>query len=97
MSNVERMSIALTKELASLVRDAVDSGSYTSSSEVIREALRNWEIKRAIELREMQELHKAIQAGMDDVRAGRVTKIDDADSFLNDVKKRGRERLAKDN
>jgi antitoxin ParD1/3/4 len=41
MPNVEKMSIALTPELAAAVRAAVASGEYVSSSEVVREALRD--------------------------------------------------------
>jgi antitoxin ParD1/3/4 len=46
MANAEKLSIALTPELAELVREAVGSGDYASSSEVIREALRDWKTKR---------------------------------------------------
>jgi antitoxin ParD1/3/4 len=42
MSNIEKLSIALTAELAEAVREAVQCGEYASSSEVIREALREW-------------------------------------------------------
>jgi antitoxin ParD1/3/4 len=37
---VETMNISLTPELAALVRGKVESGLYTSASEVVREALR---------------------------------------------------------
>ncbi len=46
MANAEKLSIALTPELAKMVREAVGSGDYASSSEVIREALRDWKTKR---------------------------------------------------
>lgn len=46
MSNVEKMSIALTSELAEQVRAAVASGDYASASEVVRDALRDWAKKR---------------------------------------------------
>jgi antitoxin ParD1/3/4 len=46
MSKIEKLSIALTPELATAVRDAVQSGEYASTSEVIREALRAWTHKR---------------------------------------------------
>ena len=49
MPNVEKLSIALTPEMATLVRDAVKSGEYASSSEIIREALRDWKYKRFIQ------------------------------------------------
>jgi antitoxin ParD1/3/4 len=42
MSDIEKVSIALTTELANRVRAAVKSGDYASSSEVIRDALRDW-------------------------------------------------------
>ncbi len=41
MSTVEKISISLTPDLASLVRKAVDDGYYTSTSEIVREALRD--------------------------------------------------------
>lgn len=48
MASVEKLSIALTHEMADEVRTAVKSGDYASSSEVIREALRDWRRKRAL-------------------------------------------------
>ena len=39
MSDIEKVSVALTRELAERVRAAVQSGDYASSSEVIRDAL----------------------------------------------------------
>jgi antitoxin ParD1/3/4 len=42
VQNVEKLSIALTPEMAAAVRQAVASGEYASASEVIREALRLW-------------------------------------------------------
>jgi antitoxin ParD1/3/4 len=42
MSSIEKISIALPQEMIAEIRDAVDSGHYSSSSEVIREALRVW-------------------------------------------------------
>jgi antitoxin ParD1/3/4 len=46
MANVEKVSIALTPEMASAVRDVVKAGEYASASEVVREALRDWSLKR---------------------------------------------------
>lgn len=46
MSRVEKLSIALTPKLAQDVRDAVASGEYASTSEVVREALRDWSGRR---------------------------------------------------
>jgi len=46
LPHAEKLSIALTPEMAEMVRRAVDSGDYASASEVIREALRDWKSKR---------------------------------------------------
>ena len=46
MSHVSKISVALTAELTALVEEAVESGEYASSSEVIREALREWKHRR---------------------------------------------------
>ncbi|MGZ8330631.1 MAG: ribbon-helix-helix domain-containing protein, partial [Rhodoplanes sp.] len=40
MSNVQKVSVALTPEFMALLKEAVDTGEYTSASEVIRDALR---------------------------------------------------------
>ena len=45
MSNVEKVSISITPQHAELMRDAVNSGAYTSGSEVVREAMRDWSAK----------------------------------------------------
>jgi antitoxin ParD1/3/4 len=46
MSDIQKVSIALTAELAEKVRAAVRSGDYASSSEVVRAALRDWSERR---------------------------------------------------
>jgi antitoxin ParD1/3/4 len=43
-----KISVSLTDEHARVVEEAVASGDYGSSSEVIREALRDWRTKRAL-------------------------------------------------
>ncbi len=51
MATVEKISIALTGDLAALVGKDVESGDYASTSEVIRDALRDGRLKRARSLR----------------------------------------------
>lgn len=46
MPDAEKMSITLTPELAALVHDAGATGNYASTSEVIREALRDWRMQQ---------------------------------------------------
>ncbi|MCY0093078.1 type II toxin-antitoxin system ParD family antitoxin [Hoeflea ulvae] len=47
MANVEKISVALTPEMAMTMRRAVESGEYASASEVMREAMREWQLRRA--------------------------------------------------
>jgi len=67
MSGIEKMSITLTPELAAVVNEAVATGNYASSSEVIREALRDWRVKQMVRQQQLQEVrhlwNEAIQSG----------------------------------
>lgn len=47
MSKVEKISVSLTGELLAEVHEAVASGDYASTSEVVREALRDWREQRS--------------------------------------------------
>ncbi|HPE74120.1 MAG: type II toxin-antitoxin system ParD family antitoxin [Accumulibacter sp.] len=64
MPNVEKVSIALTPEMAAVVRQAVESGDYASNSEIVREALRDWKLKRALQQQEVEELRRLWQEGL---------------------------------
>ena len=64
MANVEKVSIALTPEMLAVVREAVESGEYASSSEVMREALREWKRRRALERKEVEELRRLWEEGL---------------------------------
>ncbi|MEA2907079.1 MAG: antitoxin ParD1/3/4 [Alphaproteobacteria bacterium] len=74
MSNVQKMSVALTPELIALLKEAVESGEYTSTSEVVRDALRDWKLRRAaadIDTEELRQLwHEGVSSG-----PGRFTSI----------------------
>jgi putative addiction module CopG family antidote len=45
--------ITLPSDMAAVVRGAVAGGDYASTSEVVREALRDWKMKRALKLQEL--------------------------------------------
>ena len=62
--------------MAEAVRLAVQAGEYASSSEVIREALRDWRRKRALQEQELKELRTKVQEGLADIEAGRVRDFD---------------------
>jgi len=64
MSAIERMTITMPAEMAATLRQTVAGGEYASTSEVVREALREWTRARDIERRDLQSLREAIQAGL---------------------------------
>jgi antitoxin ParD1/3/4 len=89
MAGIERLTITLPADMAALVRGAVEQGGYASSSEVVREALRDWTAKRELRLDELAALKADIDKGLADVAEGRVTDFD-ADRIIE----RGRRLLA---
>jgi antitoxin ParD1/3/4 len=67
MPTIEKLSIALPSEMAALVRRAVDGGEYSSNSEVIRDALREWTHKRNLREQGLSNLRKQwLEAVADD-------------------------------
>lgn len=76
MAAIERLTITLPTEMAGVVKGAVDNGDYASSSEVIREALRDWKVKRELRLGQLAELKADIDRGLADVAEGRVQTFD---------------------
>jgi antitoxin ParD1/3/4 len=86
MSNVQKVSVALTPEFMAMLKEAVDRGEYTSASEVIRDALRQWKQRRALEERGAEELRGLWEEGIASGR-GRFRSI-------NAIKKEAKRRAA---
>ena len=63
-------SVSLTDELANFVKSKVAAGRYSSSSEVVREALRLMEKVERQEAEKLQFLRNAWQEGIDSGDAG---------------------------
>jgi antitoxin ParD1/3/4 len=76
MGAIERLTITLPADMAGLVKGAVEDGDYASTSEVIREALRDWKLRRELRLGQIAELKADIARGLADVAAGRVADFD---------------------
>jgi|APDOM4702015191_1054821.scaffolds.fasta_scaffold1016589_1 antitoxin ParD1/3/4 len=78
MQSAEKLSITLPPEMASFIRQKVNSGLYGSNSEIIREALRGMMDRD----RRLERLDTAIAQGVADAEAGRVQDIDDVRAEL---------------
>ena len=88
MGKIEKVSVALSSELLGLAKEAVASGAYASTSEVIREALREWSLRKPLREAEIERLRKAWQEG---IESGEPRSVD-----FEEIKRRGRERLTRD-
>ncbi len=59
------MTIALSKQLETLIEEKIASGRYQSASEVMSEALRLLEETERFEAMKLNALRRDIQAGLD--------------------------------
>lgn len=85
------MNVSLTPKLEEWVQNKVQSGLYGSSSEVVRDALRllhQYEEERG---KKLSSLRSEIQIGLEQIRAGRSKPLNE--DLIEDIKKRGRERI----
>jgi len=67
---IEKLSIALPAEMAAVVRGAVEAGDYSSNSEVIRDALRDWTHKRNLREQSLAAVRKQWQQAIADDSEG---------------------------
>lgn len=64
MANVDKINIASLPGIVGILDSAVASGEYTSASEVIGEALRDWKLERKVEALQLDELRCLVQEGI---------------------------------
>lgn len=83
------LNVSLPPELENRVRQHVESGLYSSASEVIREALRLFEAYQSVQAASLASLKAELDQGVADIAAGRVRELDG-----NALKQRGRVALA---
>ena len=64
MGAVKKLSIALTPEFAADIDDAIATGEFASTSEVIRDALRAWKRTREAQSVAVEELRTLWRDGI---------------------------------
>lgn len=64
MSTIDKISIAITREQHEKVKAAIARGDYASTSEVIREALRDWELKEELRRIERERIGRLWDEGL---------------------------------
>lgn len=87
MPDIYKVSIALTGEQVSALKAAVDAGEYATTSEAVREAIRDWQFKRELRQEDINRLREMWDAGK---ASGSLRKVD-----FDRVRREGRKRLAR--
>jgi antitoxin ParD1/3/4 len=83
------MNVSLTPELEKLVNKKVESGRYTSASEVIREGLRLLEEHDELRRIKLDTLKREIARGVESLERGEGKPLD-----IEAIKAEGRKKLA---
>jgi antitoxin ParD1/3/4 len=63
MPDVQKVSIALTGEQLSALKAAVETGEYATTSEIVREAIRDWQFKRELRQEDLKRLRQMWDQG----------------------------------
>jgi len=85
MPEIQKVSIALTGEQIASLKRAVDSGEYATTSENVREALRDWQRRRELHAEEVEQLRRRWEEGK---QSGAAAVAD-----LGKVRQKARQRL----
>jgi len=83
------LNVSLPTELENRVRQHVESGLYSSASEVIREALRLFEAYQGVQAASLAALKTDIAQGVSDIAAGQMREVS-----MAEIKEQGRAALA---
>jgi len=85
MADIQKVSLALTREQIDLLRTAVEAGEYTTASEVVHEALRDWQLKRQLRQENLKRLQELWDEGL---ASGLAQPLD-----FDELRRTARERL----
>ncbi|WIY51677.1 type II toxin-antitoxin system ParD family antitoxin [Devosia sp. YIM 151766] len=72
----EKLSITLPAEMVAAIKESVDSGRYSSTSEVLREAMRAWMRDEEEHAERLAALRARIKRSLDDPKP--TVPLDDA-------------------
>lgn len=86
MPEVQKISIALTGEQIGALKAAVETGEYATTSEIIREAIRDWQFKRELRLEDLRRMRQLWDQGK---TSGAPTAVD-----FSGARREARQRLA---
>src|ERR1700733_15091183 len=62
--DIQKVSVALTREQLATLKAAIDTGEYATTSEIVREAIRDWQFKRELRQKDVERLGQLWDEGM---------------------------------
>lgn len=87
-----KLTVELDEESAAVIRGAVEAGIYETPEAAIQEAVWEWALARSPDARSRAEIDLLLEEAFRDLEENNAEPLTKAD--LEDVKRRGRERLA---
>jgi antitoxin ParD1/3/4 len=63
VADIQKISIALTSEQLAVLKSAVEAGEYATTSEIVREAIRDWQFKREVRREDVRRLQQLWDEG----------------------------------
>lgn len=78
MKPAGQMTLTLTGELEQFIRDEVKRGAFASSSEYVRDLIRERFLKERDRASKLRSLDAALARGLADAEAGRLIPLDEA-------------------
>jgi antitoxin ParD1/3/4 len=63
MADIQKVSVALTSEQLTALKAAVEAGEYATTSEIVREAIRDWQFKRELRQEDIRRLRRLWDEG----------------------------------
>ncbi len=85
MADIRKVSVALTGEQIAALKAAVEAGEYATTSEIVREAIRDWQFKRELRQEDLKRLRQLWDEGM---ASGLAKPLD-----FNELRQAARDRL----
>jgi len=86
MSDIYKVSVALTGEQIAALKAAVETGEYATTSEIVREAIRDWQFKHALRQEDLNRLRQLWDQG---IASGPAAPMD-----FTELRRDARKRLA---
>ncbi len=100
MAKNNTIHVRLTEEQMAFIERKKEEGGHISDSEIMREALRDLQIKYEQQEAQLEVIRASCLKAMDELKDGKgiaITNEGDLDAFAEKIKKQGRKALAAHN